>query len=84
MNFYVYILRSLKNGRYYIGQTKDLEKRISIHNSSKARWTKRYQPWELVHNEIFSSRSEAIKREMFLKNIGGIGNKINEIVSGKL
>jgi putative endonuclease len=84
MNYYVYILKSLNNNRYYIGQTKDLEKRIRIHNSLKARWTKRYQPWELVHSEIYLTRSEAIKREMFLKNIGGVGKKLIKIINGEI
>ncbi|MFA5403550.1 MAG: GIY-YIG nuclease family protein, partial [Ignavibacteria bacterium] len=82
--YFVYILRSLKNGKYYIGQTQDLESRIKVHNSAKARWTKRYQPWELIHSEIYTRRCDAMKREKFLKNIGGIRERLNEIVSGKL
>jgi len=84
MNYYVYILRSLKNDRYYIGQTKDIESRLKLHNSKKARWTKRFQPWEVIHNESYSTRGEAMKREKFLKSIGGIGDKLSEIVSGNL
>lgn len=36
MLYYVYILRSLGTGRFYIGQTCDLEKRVKAHNSELA------------------------------------------------
>jgi putative endonuclease len=65
--FYVYILRG-SNGRYYVGQTEDLKKRLDYHNSKSARWTARFQPWKLIYYEECSTRSEAIKRERYLKN----------------
>jgi len=70
--FYVYILKSSLTEMYYIGQTKDIVKRFNHHNSSKARWTKRFQPWELVHKEYYKTRSEAMKREKFLKNLSKV------------
>jgi putative endonuclease len=79
MSFYVYILRSEIVEKYYIGSTSDLEKRIKLHNSTKARWTKKYQPWVLIYSEEFISRSEAIKREKYLKSLKGIEKKLDLI-----
>lgn len=65
--FYVYYLKSSKNGDIYIGSTKNLENRIRLHNSGKVRSTKFYRPWKLLNSELYNLRSEAMKREMFLK-----------------
>jgi putative endonuclease len=65
--FFVYVLKSINFDRYYIGSTGDVEKRLELHNSSHARWTKRFQPWELVYSEEYETRSEAVKRELVLK-----------------
>ena len=73
----VYILKSIENEKYYIGQTEDLFKRLEWHNSSRARWTKRYQPWMLVHSETFQNRSEAIIRERQLKALKNIKQFLN-------
>jgi predicted GIY-YIG superfamily endonuclease len=53
MSFSVYILKSKVADVYYIGSTKDVHKRIEVHNSPKAGWTKRYQPWGLEYYEEF-------------------------------
>ena len=65
--FYVYFLRSLKNGDLYIGSTEDVNNRFSRHNTGKVRYTKSYRPWILLGSEAFETRSEAVKREKFLK-----------------
>ncbi len=65
--FYVYYLKSSKNGDIYVGLTKNLENRIRLHNSGRVRSTKFYRPWKLLNFEVYNLRSEAMKREMFLK-----------------
>lgn len=66
--YYVYILISLKNGRYYIGQTRNIDERLKRHNSGRVRSTMPYIPWELVYSESFNSRNEACKRELEIKS----------------
>ena len=66
--YYVYFLRSLKNGDIYIGSTEDLGNRLRLHNAGKIKSTKAYRPWKLLGNEVYNSRSEAVRREMFLKS----------------
>jgi putative endonuclease len=67
MPFTVYVLKSLTTGKLYIGQTQDLETRVSSHNNGLSPYTKNRGPWALVYKEEFSTRSEAMVRERFLK-----------------
>lgn len=65
--FYVYFLKSLKNNNLYIGSTENLENRLHLHNLGKVKSTKFYKPWKLVGSELYQTRSEAVKKERFLK-----------------
>ena len=67
MKFIVYIIQSENDGSFYIGFTSDIEQRLSYHNSGKSRYTSRKMPWHLVYTETYSTRSEAMRRERFLK-----------------
>lgn len=67
--FIVYILKSLKNGRFYVEQTQDINDRIKRHNSGKVKSTKYYIPWEIVYSENLQTRSEACKGKNKLKVI---------------
>src|SRR2546426_656575 len=63
----VYVLRN-PQGRLYIGQTRNLERRLAQHESGEARWTKTRGPWQLVLKEVYPSRAEAMRRERALKS----------------
>ena len=65
--FYVYILESKCDNSFYIGQTEDLEKRLDFHNQGLSKYTSRKTPWHIVYFEEYKTRTEAIKRERFLK-----------------
>ena len=67
MKYYVYVLKSRKIDRYYIGQTDNIDKRLERHNLGLVRSTKPYCPWDLVYCETYRSRSEAIRRERMIK-----------------
>jgi putative endonuclease len=68
MAYYIYILRSFKDGTYYIGSTQDLKSRIERHNQGRTKYTKAKRPWELVYHEEHPDRSSAVKRELEIKN----------------
>jgi putative endonuclease len=55
----------------YIGSTNDIEKRILSHNTSKvgAKYTRGRRPVVLKYSESFQTKSEALKREIELKNL---------------
>jgi putative endonuclease len=65
---YVYVLKSEKDGRFYVGMTQDLANRLKEHNSGRTRSTKGYQPWVIIHEEIYPDRKAARKREKYLKS----------------
>ncbi len=70
--FYVYALFSSKFNKIYIGQTNNLKKRLYEHNNGLlSTYTKKFKPWEIIYSEVFSTRSEAIKREKQLKSQKG-------------
>lgn len=64
---YVYLLRSLRVERKYIGCTEDLAKRILQHNKGLVLSTKAFRPWKLVYYEAFSNKVDAFNREKQLK-----------------
>ena len=68
MIHFVYVLRSLKDGRFYVGMTTDLDRRILEHNNGKTKSTKGYRPWELFFSEELETRDLARKREKYLKS----------------
>ncbi len=67
MTFYTYILQSQQDLTFYIGYTSDLDMRLDFHNTGKSRYTSHKMPWKLVYCEEFDNKSNAIKRERFLK-----------------
>lgn len=67
--FVAYILKSEKDGSYYIGSTENIESRIIKHNNGYSKYTKAKRPWKLVYNEKYTTLSEARKREYYLKSL---------------
>ena len=68
--FYVYVLKSRRNGKTYTGHTKNLEKRLLQHNTgkNKRKFGCVNGPWDLMFFENFETRSDAMRREKFLKS----------------
>lgn len=75
----VYILRSQVDNGYYIGQTENLEQRMALHNQGRVQSTKSRRPLVLVMSQSFPTRTEARKRENYLKKLKG-GNEFKKIV----
>ena len=65
--YYVYLLKSKKNGRIYTGYTDDLKWRIEEHNEGKSSYTKNNRPYVLIYYESYFSKTDAQKRERNLK-----------------
>ena len=65
---FVYVLQSAKTGKFYIGQTANLDDRLARHNEGRVPSTTAGRPWKLLLVEQYSSRQEAITREKELKN----------------
>jgi len=68
---YVYVLKSLKSGRRYVGLTGDVERRLGEHNAGRSRSTCRELPWRLIYEESFSDYASGREREKYLKSSAG-------------
>ena len=62
---YVYVLKSLKDGNFYKGYTKDLKKRFEDHNKGKVESTKLRLPFELIYYEACRNEEDALHREKY-------------------
>ncbi|GIW62494.1 MAG: hypothetical protein KatS3mg091_001 [Patescibacteria group bacterium] len=71
--FYIYVLRSLKDKKLYIGKTKDLKRRVKEHNAGKVKATKNRRPFELVYYEAYTNKDQWSQQEHFYKT--GIGRE---------
>jgi putative endonuclease len=66
--WYIYIVEC-QDSTYYTGMTSDLARRVKEHKTGNgSRYTKSRRPIKLKYFEITSTRSEAVKREMEIKN----------------
>jgi putative endonuclease len=65
--FYVYVLKSLRDGIRYVGSGEDYQERLRRHNKGDYRFSKGHRPWKLVYTESYQTRVEAVRRERFLK-----------------
>ena len=77
MNF-VYVLRSLKDKKLYVGLAKDVQKRLIQHNEGSVRATQGRRPLVLIYQESYDDRGKAAVREKQLKT--GIGREELKII----
>ena len=59
MTYFVYILQSKKDGRFYFGQTQNILARLDKHNKGQSKYTSKFIPWNLVWFKTFETRKEA-------------------------
>jgi len=71
MFYYVYVLHSRKDGKFYIGYTKNLKLRFEQHQQGKVDSTKDRGPLKLVYFEGCLDRQDAIHREKYFKTFYG-------------
>ena len=65
--YYVYVLVSEKTGRFYVGSTDNVDRRLFQHNAGYSKSTLHEVPWRLVQVESFTTRAEAVNRERYYK-----------------
>ena len=69
--YYVYVLKSKKDGNLYVGYTGNLRKRLTEHSNGNVRSTRYRIPFELVYYEASRSKIDALHREKYLKTTYG-------------
>lgn len=67
----VYVLISLKDYKFYIGFSENLEQRLKDHNSGSNKSTKNRRPFKLIYSEAHLSKIDALKRERYFKTAKG-------------
>jgi putative endonuclease len=68
---YVYVLRSKKDGGFYVGYSANLRTRIAEHAARAAFATSYRGPWKLIYYEAYLERDDALGRERYLKSGSG-------------
>jgi len=73
------MLKSIsKKSTTYVGYTKDLKKRLLLHNTGKGAKFTRGRKWRVIYKEKFLSKSEAISREYYIKKNRTLRNNIKK------
>lgn len=81
---YVYIIKSVRSGKLYIGFTNDLRRRLKEHNANKNISTKSRGPYELIYYEAYKSAVDAEKREHKIKSYGQAYRRLKERLDDSL
>ena len=68
--FYIYILESTQTGRWYIGSSENVLKRLQKHNAGSVRSTKAFRPYKIIHTEAYATKKQARQRELTIKKSG--------------
>ena len=71
--FYVYILK-LSNTNLYVDFTDNIKERTEQHKNGLSPYTSKYLPIKLIYFECYINKTDALKREKFLK--GGRGREV--------
>ena len=69
--YYTYALLSEKNGKFYVGFTKDLKLRFEEHKKGQVESTRDRRPLRLIYYEACLNQGDATKRERYLKTYHG-------------
>jgi putative endonuclease len=66
--YYVYVLYSLKDKKFYIGFTNNLKLRYQEHEKGEVISTRSRQPLKFIYFEAYINEVNARKRELFYKS----------------
>ena len=67
----VYVLLSLKDDNFYVGYTTELSRRLDEHFQGRNTSTAPRRPLVLVHCEYYLAKTDAERRETYLKTAKG-------------
>ena len=69
MKHFVYLIVSFGKKRLisYVGYTKNIKKRLKLHNTSKGAKFTRGRKWKIIYKKSYNTKSEAMKNEYLLK-----------------
>jgi len=76
MNYFVYLIKSVSRKKTYVGYTKNLKKRLNLHNSNKGAKATKGNKWIIVYKKKFNTKSKAMSYEFYLKKNRSLRKKI--------
>ena len=82
---YVYVLLSLKGGKFYTGYTKNLKLRFGQHQKGLVESTRNRRPFKLIYFEACLNQQDATHREKYLKRYYGklfLHNRLKSYLTG--
>ncbi len=83
--YYVYVLKSEKDDRFYTGYTKNLKSRFELHEKGLVNSTKNRRPLKLIYYEACLNQQDATHREKYLKTFHGkmyLKNRLKSYLTG--
>ena len=83
--YYVYVLKSDKDNKNYVGYTKNLKLRFEQHKKGKVKSTKNRKPLKLIYYEVYLNQQDATHREKYLKTYHGkmfLRNRLKSYLTG--
>ena len=80
MTYYVYVLKTTNKSKLttYVGYTKNLKKRLELHNTSKGAKFTRGRKWRLIYSESYKNKKDALSREYYIKKNKKFRNNIKK------
>ena len=81
--YFVYLLVTKNKNRTisYVGYTKDINKRLKLHNKSKGAKFTRGRKWKLAYYKKYDNKNLAMKEEYKLKKNYKLRSKIKRFIS---
>lgn len=83
--YYVYVLLSGKDKKFYVGTTADLAERFEEHGKGRVSSTQNRRPLKLVYYEACRDKKDASHRERYLKTYHGkqfLHNRLKSYLTG--
>ena len=71
LKYCVYILLSLKDQKFYIGYSANLNQRLTAHINGYSQSTQLRRPFILIFYEYYHAKQDALRREKYLKITAG-------------
>jgi len=70
-DYFVYAIKSKKDGRIYVGLSSNPERRLKEHNTSDTKSTRAFKPWYLIYKKFVGTRINARVLEKKMKSGSG-------------
>ena len=81
MTYFVQLIGNYKKNKLttYVGYTKNLQKRIKLHNEGKGAKFTKGKKWKMMYYEKYKNKRTAMLREIYLKK----NRKLRKILKNK-